>query len=315
MNGKLKIEFPSQGWTQILTARKIMLDAYDVAREHARSHEVETSHGNFAEGKFRAWLEAFLPKRYGVTSGYVISPGMSSKVKAPHYDVIIYDQLESPILWIEDNPDNADQGKSRAIPVEYVQAILEVKSSFSAKTVRDSLKHLNDLNPLMQQVDPQTERYKLYLPPTFCCGLIFFELCISESNSKTAMSDIIGGSGLRGFLGGLILRGEGHKLPGTGRISLIKSETESEDFHFSKNPPLLNDLYMSKTVKVAENIHIGSMLLWAEHHFASFAFDLIAMIQGKYDPTIVSSFYGLGATHTGLEIGGDEETMGLSIQR
>ncbi|MDQ2773503.1 MAG: hypothetical protein M3Y57_01030 [Acidobacteriota bacterium] len=49
----LKPEFPSQGWRQILTARKNMLDAFDRAREQARSHEVETYHGLVAEAKYR----------------------------------------------------------------------------------------------------------------------------------------------------------------------------------------------------------------------------------------------------------------------
>jgi len=39
---KLTVQFPSQGWKQIRTARKEMLDAYDKARDQARAHEVET---------------------------------------------------------------------------------------------------------------------------------------------------------------------------------------------------------------------------------------------------------------------------------
>ena len=68
-----------------------MLDAYDRARERARAEEVETLHGRVLEASVRAWLQEFLPKRYGVTSGFVVSPGLSSDVKAPHFDVIIYD--------------------------------------------------------------------------------------------------------------------------------------------------------------------------------------------------------------------------------
>src|SRR6266849_10515547 len=119
-----------------------MLDAYDRAREQARSHECETYHGMVAEAAFREWLPGFLPKRYGVTSGYIVSPGLRSTDKTPHFDVIIYDQLESPILWIEDNPDSSVQGRSLAIPVEYVRAVLEVKAAFSAKTVQHSLDHI-----------------------------------------------------------------------------------------------------------------------------------------------------------------------------
>ena len=86
MNDKLAIKLPSQGWKQILTSRKEMLDSYDRAREHARSHEVETYHGNVAEAVFRKWLSDFLPKRYGVTSGYIISPGLGESDKAPHFE-------------------------------------------------------------------------------------------------------------------------------------------------------------------------------------------------------------------------------------
>jgi hypothetical protein len=118
-----------------------MLDAYDRAREQSKSHEIETFHGNVAEAACRKWLAGFLPKRYGVTSGYVVSPGLASTDKIPHFDVIIYDQLNAPILWIEDSPDASPQGRSQAIPVEYVMAILEVKSSLSAETVRKSIDH------------------------------------------------------------------------------------------------------------------------------------------------------------------------------
>jgi hypothetical protein len=142
---KLKIEFPSQGWRQILTARKEILDAYDRARRQAKQHEVETFHGTVAEASFRKWLQGFLPKRYGVAAGYVVSAGLKSTAKVPHFDVIIYDQLESPVLWIEENADASAQGRSLAIPVEYVRSVLEVKSSFSAATVKNAIEHLGDL--------------------------------------------------------------------------------------------------------------------------------------------------------------------------
>lgn len=307
---ELTIKFPSQGWKQILTARKEMLDAYDRAREQARSHEVETYHGAVAEAACRKWLGSFLPKRYGVTSGYVVSPGLGSNVKTPHFDVIIYDQLESPILWIEESSDTSSQGRSLAIPVEYVRAILEVKVSFSAKTIRESLAHLRDLAPLLGDVDPPTERYKLHLPSTFSCGLLFFELRQREMRSEAALSELIGGLGLRGFFGGLILRGEGLTLPQSARLSLIQSETPIAGTLTAGDTPLL-EFGMSKSVAVADMVHIGSMLMWSESGFAEFAFDLIAMIQGTYEVGRRSSFYGIGGTFAEMmtEVGGTIVTM------
>jgi hypothetical protein len=85
-----------------------MLHAYEVARTQASAQEVEAHHGSVAEGESRRWLVDFLPKRYGVTSGYVVSQQLSAnEQKLPHYDVIVYDALNSPVLWVEGNPDKS----------------------------------------------------------------------------------------------------------------------------------------------------------------------------------------------------------------
>lgn len=218
---KLKVEFPSQGWKQFLSARKEMLDAFDSAREKSGIHELETYHGTVAEAEVRKWLLTFLPKKYGVTSGYVVSPGRKSTVKAPHFDVVIYEQLESPILWVEGGPDASEQGRSLAIPVEYVRAVLEVKSRFTSKTVTHSIEHLRDLLPLMAGPDAPNE-HKLHLPPTFVCGLVFFELRSENEFSEASLANTLRGRDLRGFFGGVILRGEGHTKPFTGRDFLYE---------------------------------------------------------------------------------------------
>lgn len=295
MTDKLKIEFPSQGWSQFLTARKEMLDAFDQAREKARSHEVETFHGRVAEAEFRKWLSTFLPKRYGVTSGYIVSPGLKSTDKTPHFDVIIYDQLESPVLWVEDYPDVSSQGRSLAIPVEYVRGVLEIKSGFSPKTVGDAIDHLKDLLPLMGGSDEPNERYKLHLHPAFCCGLVFFDLKSEYQFSEAALSKIIPGTEFRGFFGGVILRGEGHTKPLTGRLSLLRSKTPIEST-VEKNKQSLLNMGMSQSVQLAENLHFGSMLMWSEPGFSQFGFDLIAMMQSKYEVGRLSSFYGMGTS-------------------
>jgi hypothetical protein len=293
MTERLKPEFPSQGWKQILTARKEMLDSYDKARDQARSHEVETYHGRVAEAKCREWLAGFLPKRFGVTSGYIVSPGLGSTEKTPHFDVIIYDALEAPVLWIEDNPDSSASGRSMAVPVEHIGAVLEVKSHFSASNVRASIEHLRDLAPVMKALDAPDQQYKLHLPPCFRCGMIFFELRVEDANSQTAIDAVIDGVGLRGFFGGMILRGETHTLPETARISLARSEEPISGL--LPGTPLLKS-GLSNTVQVADKVHLGSMILWSESAFAQFAFDLLAMLQGTYRPGYVSSWYGLGGT-------------------
>ena len=57
--GPLKLQIPSQGWRQFLTARKNMLDAYDRAKEQGKIRGIQTLHGNVGEAMFREWLSDF----------------------------------------------------------------------------------------------------------------------------------------------------------------------------------------------------------------------------------------------------------------
>jgi hypothetical protein len=291
----LKIELPVQGWKQFLTSRKEMLDDFDSARQKAKSQEVETHHGRAAEALFRDWLAGFLPKRYGVTSGYVVSQGLKSKEKTPHFDVIIYDQLEAPVLWIEGTADQSAQGRSLAIPAEYVQAVIEVKSRFTAATVGQALEHLSDLSPLASGFDNPDERYKLYLPATFCCGLVFFELAQSDISSEAALNKVVSGIALRGFFGGVILRAEGHANPLTGRITLLRSETPMQSTIGRGKKSLLNAPW-TESIRIADNVYLNAMLMWGEPFFSQFAFDLLALLRGTYKPGFLSSFHGMGTS-------------------
>lgn len=267
-----------------------MLDAFDRAREQSRIHEVETYHGLVAESEFRKWLESFLPARYGVTAGYVISPGIKGTERAPHYDVIIYDKLESPVLWIEDQ---AHGNESRAIPVEYVKSVLEVKSTFSRETVRHAAEHLGDLSPLMAGLDDPNERYKLHLPSSFCCGMVFFNVKRDLSLLKAGLEQMFPCIQFRGFMGGIILRVEGSAAPASDRISPYRSDTAIAH-PIDPAAGLLPAMLMADSVMIAEDLHYGSMLMWSDIVFSQFAFDLIAMMQGTYRSGFLSSFYGMG---------------------
>lgn len=309
---KLEIQIPTQGWKQLLSGRKKILDAYDSARDQAQIHEVGVHHGRVAEAGFREWLAEFLPKRYGITSGYVVSQGLGSRDKTPHFDVIIYDKLEAPVLWVEDSPDTSEHGRSLAIPVEYVRAVLEVKSRLVVKTVRDALQHLGDLAPVMQGLDDPTERYKRHLPQRFRCGIVFMELLAADASTNNVLTALLDGISLRGFFGGLVLRGEGHTTPQTGRIRLTRSEEASEG-NLANETSLL-EYGMSSTVRLADKLHIGSVLMWFEHAFAEFGFDLVAMLQGTDQSGLISSFYGYGSSFLEMvaETGGTVETLGAS---
>lgn len=294
--GNLKFEMPVQGWSQFLTARKEMLDSFDKARTQSRKHKVETYHGNVAEAEFRKWLQNFLPKKYAVTSGYIISPGISDKEKAPHFDVIIYEHLESPILWIEESPDMSTQGRSLAIPAEYVKGVIEVKSAFKKGTVLDAIEHLGELKKLMSDIDKPNERYKMYLPKDFFCGLAFFELRKENEFDKAALNSVIKGIELRGFMGGIILRGEGHSKQVTGKIDILRSETEMKSMIKKPEYSLLKGFGDADSVRISDNLHYGAMLMWTEPNFSQYSFDLVALMNGTFEVGRLSSFHGIGTT-------------------
>jgi len=287
----LNIQIPNQGWKQFLVGRDEMLAVYDRAKTLNEKRAVRTQHGIDAENAFRNWLSNFLPKRYGVTSGYIISQGIPNSENMVHYDVIIYDQLESPVLWIEGNHDTSYSGKSMAIPVEYVYSVIEVKAVFNKKSVRQAVEHLRKLRPLMGTRAPSIHDYRFYLPKSFFCATVFFELHKSNEKDFGALDAFLDGSDLRNFYGGYILRPESHEKYSSG---IIKFEYLRDDEKRNNDHSLLFWAY-SKCKKLGE-FHLRARLTHSETHFSEFAFDIIALLKGTYKPYALSSMYGFGTT-------------------
>lgn len=288
----LKIQIPSQVWKQFLIARDEMLSSYDRARELSRKREVQTKHGVVAEAEFRKWLSNFLPKRYGVTSGYIISQGLSNSEKSfAHYDVIIYDQLESPILWIDDSADSSAQGRSLAIPVEYVRGVIEVKSAFNKKSAKKAVEQLAKLNPLLAKIDPINEPLKLYLPGNFFCATVFFELREKDYKDFGALDELLAAASLRGFYGGFIFRSETLDKYYCGKLYPL-----NESLNVVPNNQSLSFSATSKCIELADSTYYRIKLDHFESYFAEFAFDIIALLKGTYNPNIISSIYGMGST-------------------
>lgn len=268
-----------------------MLDAFDRAKTQDSLHEVQTYHGNVAEAECRKWLSNFLPRKYRVTSGYIISQGASADTKAPHFDVIIYQALESPVLWIENNPDSSSAGCSKAIPAEYVCAVIEVKSSFNSTSASKAIEHLFDLQPLLDDIDDPTERYKRYLPADFFSAIVFFELRKEHKSNYAALEKFAGTEYLRGFFGGLILRGEQLPPDVSGQMVRIGSiDPDGQPMQPRKDKSLMGGF---NTIQVGENRFWG--LMWAELHFSTFAFDLLAKLNGTYNASRLSSLHGFGS--------------------
>jgi hypothetical protein len=222
--GVVKKDIVLGGWPQFTTQKSKMVSDFISARDMSENRPTDTDKGRYAEALFRKWLEQFLPAKYGVTSGYIISQGdsiLSSdalKGKLRHYDVIIYNRLDSPVLWTEKSPDHSPSGRIRAIPAEYVHGVLEVKSSFNARSIADAFKKLNELTPLLA-LDEPNERYKQFIPSNFYMGLVFFTLPEKEQNKLDLLNKLMPGIFPRGFHGGIILAADGIDQRNTGRFA------------------------------------------------------------------------------------------------
>jgi hypothetical protein len=160
------------GWRQFLSGRKRILDAYDAAKAMQHGKPVKTEHGNVAEARFREWLSSFLPQRYGVTSGYVIPEVEEDNHRMTHFDVIVYDALNSPILWLEENSDRSSQGSRRGVPAEYVLAVMECKSRLTKSTLIDALAKLKELDPLLTASPTAGHMSSGTLPKSFTSHII-----------------------------------------------------------------------------------------------------------------------------------------------
>lgn len=288
----LRAQMPTQGWKQFLTARTKMLAAYDIAKEQESNRQVKTRHGLVAEAEFRKWLSEFLPKRYGITSGFIISPGISSAEHLVHYDVIIYDQLESPVLWIEDNPDSSGQGKSLAIPVEYVRTVIEVKSAFNKKSAKDAVEHLSKLKPLLARVDPPNSRGKLYLPANFFCATVFFELRKEDEKDFAALDELAEATMIRRFFGGVILRAETKYKRDCGKIFFRNENVDTGP----NNSSSLAFWASSKCLKYKDDSYFSLLVNYSETYFSEFAFDILALLKDTYQSNVLSSLHCSGST-------------------
>lgn len=289
-----------QGWRQFLTARREMLDAFDRARVHGAAHEVPVHHGNVAQAVFRDWLVSFLPARFGVCSGYIVSQGASEEDALPHYDVIIYDQLNSPVLWVEKHPDNSKGGASRAIPAEHVRAVIEVKASLTVASAKVATKHLEDLRPLLG-ADASDERYPRFLCSSFACMSVFFEVPLTKP--AAVLDRLIPEEPLRGFEGAFVLRATGDTTDTSCRILMNENGNEPASNYSALSPASMH--LPAAYSRMVGDRHRWAFATWGLSLFSLFAFDLVAMVAGTYEHGRVSSRHALrlarpGATHANV---------------
>lgn len=284
----------SHAWKQIHANKLELLYQYDLSKIYSKGRIVESTHGQVAEALFRKWLQNFLPSKYGVTSGYIISQHHSfdNIEKLNHFDVIIYDRINSPILWIEENKDQSAQGTNKAIPVEYVQGVIEVKANLTKYSSTSAVEKLNQLIPYLSN-EKDLNKINGKLPKNFFCTTVFFELTKSNDNKKNILDNMIPDLKLgRYFYGGIILRSEILENSIAGNILLLSSDQLIPENSIHKPFSLSESLLLSKGIELPNKRYFMTSISWSKNSFVKFMFDLIALLERKYKPGYSSSSYG-----------------------
>lgn len=63
---------------------------------------MKVDHGNVAEEIFRNYRARFLPKKYGVAKGHILTHDLTYDGPLEEWDLIVYDISESPVLFVRD---------------------------------------------------------------------------------------------------------------------------------------------------------------------------------------------------------------------
>ncbi|GGI66935.1 hypothetical protein GCM10007978_00170 [Shewanella hanedai] len=212
------------GWKQFDRNRKDILAEFDRAIELIEDRPVKTEHGDALEAIVRKWLQEFLPEKYAVTSGFVIPNIYNPGMKLYHSDIIIYNRLEAPVLWTQDNADQSEQGKYRAIPAKHIVALYEVKAQITERSIGDAIDKLCEINDFSSE-----------FPSNFHSGIIFGYLKYENRYKHKFLEKLAGTNNAFGFKNGMILRYEGDESI-CGHISIRRDIPEDSRTNYSTRP-------------------------------------------------------------------------------
>ena len=117
-------------------------------------HNLEKGLGN--EEALRELLRSFLPRRFGVAKGKVVNPEGEMSCQL---DVIVYDALNCPNLFIDENG-------NQILPIEGVYAVIEVKTTLTSSELRAAFENLRSVCLLHRRINTSTNDFLLRCPPS-----------------------------------------------------------------------------------------------------------------------------------------------------
>ena len=279
------------GWEEFLQTKKDIIAEYDSVKGITKNRPVKTEHGNAGEAAFRKWLSEFLPKKYGVTSGYIIPDVRSVKYVVRHFDVIVYDKLNSPVLWVETTLDKSEHGKKRAIPAKYAHSVFEIKSTLNNKSIAEALKKLQEVNDFAGDLNA-----------AYSSAIVFIELK-SELQNNCKLAEKLYRTDIAGYYGGIILRAEKLDDNLAGYFQFTNGGETEEHMPLAKDVGGLsiNEKKQPVLTEQGDTCEIISLenkwnfdkgyspclkniyLSWSYNGFPNFAIDVLDRVNGEFD--------------------------------
>ena len=271
------------GVDSFFAERSGLLNAYSKAKKQTADDAVKTEHGNVAEALARKWLQSFLPKRFGVCKGYIITTNLNFEGPLEEWDVLVYDAIESPVLFTRAS--DADAEPRRAIPVEYVRAVIEIKATLTPVTARKCASKLLKLHQFIGENGE--DNYPQFLCEPFLCAALFFETRVDTlaeyRQALDALTELYQHDPIIPLMGGLVLQSQRHPEH-SGYLRLMCGD----------DPISMPDVFeMSSPFNLIDGKHaIFGAMGWGVNFYPMFLFDFLASIRGTRTMR-ASSFYGL----------------------
>lgn len=262
--------------------RKKILSDYEIAKIKTKDDAAQVDHGNVGESAIRNWLKEFLPKRFDVCKGYIITTNLDYEGPLEEWDIIIYDVLESPILFTRNSGELSET--KRAIPIEYVRGVIEVKSVLDPKSAKKAEQKLEKLNSFIGQ--NKSDNYPIFFQQPFITSMIFFEINLKSFKTyRNALNNIAK------------IFQDKFKIPFMGAL-VLKSFKNSDHSGYLQamigDIPILEDpvFEMSNSIECLD----GKFLVFGTNaygvnSFPEYVFDLLLFLKGE-KTNRVSSFYG-----------------------
>ncbi len=274
------------GIDSFFAERDRLLFDYTIAKKQTSDDAVKTEHGNVAEVLARDWLQSFLPKRFGVCKGYIITPCLfMEEQELEEWDIVVYDAMESPVLFTRGSGSELRQ----AIPVEHVRAVIEVKATLTPMMAEKCAKKLLKLKRYIGEND--SSNYPLFLCKPFVCAAMFFETKVKTLSEYRKALDQLTSLCKNNFpfMGSLVLKSQTYPEH-SGYLKVF------DESFMSTNNPLRQEM---SSFSSSDGKHgLLGTFGYAVNNYPAFLFDFLALLRGTFQKERVSSFYGLDLKNT-----------------